>query len=199
MTLGSFSQNVVNVKPLADNRDKSICEKDSFRFAVRGNTFSWLTLAPHVEFDYFFQSHWDVSLGGAYGWWGFNGDQHALQTWKICTEGRYYFLPSAYIGHSLGLRLETGQIDARLSKYGRRGQLSTIGITYAYTWKLGKTSRWYLDAGIGAGYIYADYIKYVPYKPTECYHKLYRKYRSVPGLTNVSINISYRFPVKNKK
>lgn len=39
-----------------------------------------------------------------------------------------------------------------------RGWATGIGISYGYTWILGK--RWNLEANIGAGYIYTKYDKY---------------------------------------
>lgn len=172
--------------------------KDTTRYGLHGNLLAWITLAPHLEIDVYSHSRWEYSLGGSYGWWGFTGDQHALQTWKVSGEVRRYFKPFTFTGHSLGLRGEVGQIDARLGTYGRRGKLDIVGITYAYTWRLGRNSNWYFDAGLGVGGIYYDYIKYVPYKPTECYHKIESKCGFTFGLTNVGLNFSYRFGGKHK-
>jgi hypothetical protein len=178
----------------SDSEQQSENTCDTIHYGIHGNALAWLTLAPHAEFDVYAKQHWQYSLGGSYGWWGFNGDQHALQTWKVCGEVRRYFVPFTFTGHSMGLRAETGQIDARLSKYGRRGKLSVIGLTYAYTWRMGKTSNWYFDAGLGVGAVYYDYVKYVPYKPTQCYHKIHQREGWTLGLTNVGLNFAYRFP-----
>ena len=105
---------------------------------------------------------WQFSVGGDYGCWGFTGDQHAFQNWRAGGEARYFFQPDGFLKHSIGLRAEAGQFDARLKNMGRRGQLTTAGITYHYTWKLKKDKNWYLDAGIGAGFIYSHYSKYIP-------------------------------------
>jgi hypothetical protein len=172
---------------------------DSTRLGIHGNLLSWITLAPHAEIDFYQKHHWKYSLGGAYGWWGFTGVQYALQTWKVAASARYYLQNGTFLGHSFGLRAEAGQIDARFLTTGKRGKLDIIGFTYAHTWRLGNFSHWYFDVEFGVGYVYADYVKYIPYLPTKCYHMVYHKYRNLFGLTNVGLNFSYRFPAKNKK
>ena len=74
-------------------------------FGVRTNVLSWMTLAPQGEFDIFWGDHYNASLGGGYGWWGFNGDKKALQTWKASSEFRYYFVPIYYLWQCMCFRV----------------------------------------------------------------------------------------------
>jgi hypothetical protein len=173
---------------------------DSLRIGFHTNVLAWISTAPHLEVDLYRNAHWMFSIGGSYGWWGFTGNQHALQTWKVCAATRYYLAQTSFTGSSFGLRTEAGQIDERLHHYGRRGHLDIIGLTYAYTWKLSKkTTHWFMDVEIGAGYVHHDYIRYEPYKPTQCYHRNLNVNRNVFCITNVGLNISYRFLEKHKK
>ena len=87
--------------------------------------------------------------------------------WLIQPEFRYW-LCERFNGHFFGLHSGYGEYNISgvripfqnksTQEHRYEGWATGIGISYGYTWILGK--RWNLEANIGAGYIYTKYDKY---------------------------------------
>lgn len=90
-----------------------------------------------------------------------------VKHWMVMPEFRYW-LCERFNGHFFGIH--TGFAEYNISgvripfqnkstqEHRYEGWATGIGISYGYTWILGK--RWNLEANIGAGYIYTKYDKY---------------------------------------
>ncbi|MDL2231892.1 DUF3575 domain-containing protein [Porphyromonadaceae bacterium OttesenSCG-928-L07] len=132
-----------------------------------------------------------ISAGGSYAWWDYKWKRNwRFQHWAIMLDYDYYFKQdSSFIGHHIGASFQTGQYEYKRGDYAYRGHFSTAGLTYGYTWKL--CTKWYLDAGVGLGYMYRFYHKF------DLHNSKYRcirheaKHQFTP--TNAYISIAYRF------
>lgn len=155
-------------------------------------------LSPNLQGSFYFNRSSVISIGGSYGWWGFNWKQkQALQQWSVNIDYNHYLKTDAtYKGHHVGASLQTGQYDRKRSESARRGQISTVGITYGYTWKL--NNRFYIDAGAGVGYLYRFFHNYTPTEHCE-YHCLSHEAKHRFSLTNFNVSIIYRFKNNNEK
>ena len=88
-------------------------------------------------------------------WWC--GNLVCAQDIAVKTNLLYWATSTPNIGFEFGLGKRT-TLDL-VGGYNRyEGWATGIGISYGYTWILGK--RWNLEANIGAGYIYTKYDKY---------------------------------------
>lgn len=105
---------------------------------------------------------------GGYNPWTLNKDDNKkVKHWMVMPEFRYW-LCERFNGHFFGIH--TGFAEYNISgvripfqnkstqEHRYEGWATGIGISYGYTWILGK--RWNLEANIGAGYIYTKYDKY---------------------------------------
>lgn len=165
--------------------------------SLKTNLLSWAVLAPNLQLECDFSRHYSISFGGGYGWWGFEGQQNALQSWTLA--GSFDFYPDSeysYTKHHIGIDVRGGQFDIKWGKTGRRGEYFTAGFLYGYTWHI--RSSFFIDAGLGVGYIHSDYTKYRWYSPSNCFYSLEHVSKNVPGITQLKISLIYRFP-KHKK
>lgn len=155
-----------------------------------------LLLSPALKLEKTCKNHWIVSIGGSYGWWDFDWNtKYAYQQWHVAADvNRYLKNDSTYTGHRLGFGVKTGQFDVKRKENARRGHFATAGLLYGYTWRL--NDRFYLDAGIGLGYVYKHDHKYTYNETKDAFCCLYHKTRHRFGVTDLSISLIYRFPQK---
>lgn len=163
------------------------------KWGIRTNSLSDIMLAPDLRVDLYSGANLSFSAGGAYGWWGFDWDRkNALQQWHIGVDARYYLKKDyTFTGHHLGLGAQTGQFDFKRKEKAKRGQFATAGLLYGYTWRL--SDYFYLDAGLGLGYIYTFYHKYEYSSEKDCYCCTGHPTKHLLGLTNLNVSIIYRF------
>lgn len=161
-------------------------------FRLKTNLLSWAVLEPNLQLEYDFAKHWSVTLGGGYGWWGFGGDQNAVQLWNAGGSLQYYFSRTfPFTKHHLGISVQGGQFDVKWGKTGRRGDFKSAGVVYGYTWQI--SSSFLIDAGLGIGYIHSEYTKYRWFPQTNCFARQEDVSRKLPGLTQVNVSFLYRF------
>ena len=142
-----------------------VCAQD---IAVKTNLLYWATSTPNIGFEFGLGKRTTLDLVGGYNPWTLNKDDNKkIKHWMVMPEFRYW-LCERFNGHFFGIH--TGFAEYNISgvripfqnkstqEHRYEGWATGIGISYGYTWILGK--RWNLEANIGAGYIYTKYDKY---------------------------------------
>jgi len=169
------------------------------KWGVKTNILSDIALTPDLQFEIYSGRNLSFSVGGAYGWWGFDWDRkNALQQWHIGAEAHYYLKKDyTFAGHHFGLGVQSGQFDLKRKENAKRGHFATAGLLYGYTWRL--SDHFYLDAGLGLGYIYTFYHKYEYSPEYDRYCCINHPTKHLLGLTNLNVSIIYRFKGKGGK
>ena len=139
------------------------------RFGVKTNALHWATAGTlNAGLDAGVGKRTSLELTGDYNPWTLDRDENQkLKFWSVMPEFRYW-LCERFNGHFFGLHSGYGEYNISgvripfqnksTQEHRYEGWATGIGISYGYTWILGK--RWNLEANIGAGYIYTKYDKY---------------------------------------
>lgn len=168
------------------------------RIALSSNLLSWATLAPNIGIEVYIGKGFSLNIDGSYGMWDYSHTRGSLQTWSTGGEARYwlqtrqYGLRRTYIG----LSVRGGEYDLFDSKDGHKGEAILAGFTAGYRFIL--HNHWFLDAGLGLGYIHTRYDRYFWNKRFGTYEFNGEHSRNVFGLTNLYVSLVYRFPTKNR-
>ena len=133
-----------------------VCAQD---IAVKTNLLYWATSTPNIGFEFGLGKRTTLDLVGGYNPWTLNKDDNKkIKHWMVMPEFRYW-LCERFNGHFFGIH--TGFAEYNISgvripfqnkstqEHRYEGWATGIGISYGYTWILGK--RWNLEANIGAG------------------------------------------------
>ena len=139
------------------------------RFGVKTNALHWATAGTlNAGLEAGLGKRTSLELTGDYNPWTLDRDENRkLKFWSVMPEFRYW-LCERFNGHLFGLHSGYGEYNISgvripfqnksTQEHRYEGWATGIGISYGYTWILGK--RWNLEANIGAGYIYTKYDKY---------------------------------------
>ena len=139
------------------------------RFGVKTNALHWATAGTlNAGLEAGLGKRTSLELTGDYNPWTLDRDENRkLKFWSVMPEFRYW-LCERFNGHFFGLHSGYGEYNISgvripfqnksTQEHRYEGWATGIGISYGYTWILGK--RWNLEANIGAGYIYTKYDKY---------------------------------------
>lgn len=169
-----------------------------WQVGVSSNLASWGTLAPNLGLEVYFADRFSVAADGSYGWWELEKNDSGFRSWSAGAEGRFWLKgDGAFTGHHFGVNVRYGKFDHVKKSIGRYGDALLAGITYGYNFRLAKNLH--VDAGLGVGYIHADYTRYtyLPMDGQGDYMQLGKRVRNVPGLTDVHVSIIYRIPIKH--
>ena len=136
--------------------------------AVKTNLLYWSSTTPNLSLEFGLGKRTTLDLTGAYNPWTLNKDKNKkIKHWMVMPEFRYW-LCERYNGHFFGLhsgyafynisgvRIPFQSKSTKDHRY--QGWATGLGLSYGYSWILGK--RWNLEATIGLGYIYTQYDKY---------------------------------------
>ncbi len=136
--------------------------------AVKTNLLYWATTTPNLSLEIGLGERTTLELTGAYNPWTLNKESNKkIKHWLVMPEFRYWFC-ERFNGHFVGLH--PGYTFYNLSGvqipfYGRstkdhryQGWAAGIGVSYGYSWVLGK--RWNLEATLGIGYAYTNFDRY---------------------------------------
>lgn len=133
-------------------------------WAIKTNLLYWAALQPNVEAEFYFGNNWSLNFEYQVAWWK-NTSKHQYYQYTQCgPEGRYWFKGDGnFLGHYVGLHVGFGIYDLSWGNgpdyQGYQGEFAiALGLTYGYTWKLGKLLH--LEAGLGFGYIMTEYRRY---------------------------------------
>lgn len=170
--------------------------------AVKTNLLYDATATVNVGAEVEVAPQWSVDLSGNFNAWTIgNGKQ--WRHWMVQPEARFWFCRPLQ-GHFVGVTLQGGQfnignLDTGFSFLGTdfgklrdsryQGWFAGAGITYGYTWILGR--HWNLEAEIGIGYNYARYDRY---PCTHCGTKIESdRSHNYVGPTKAAVNLVYVF------
>lgn len=147
-----------------------ICANASAQqFAVKTNLLYDATTSPNLGLEMRLADKWTAQVVAGLNVWDINSDKN--RKWRhvlIQPEARYW-LCSTYAGHFIGGHLLYSHYNAGnvhlpfgmwsgLQSHRYQGDLGAIGISYGYSWMLGK--RWSLEGSVGVGYGITHYRKY---------------------------------------
>jgi outer membrane protein OmpA-like peptidoglycan-associated protein len=134
-----------------------------------------------------------LDLPFSYNPWTFSGGKK-IRHWLIQPELRYWTKES-FKGVFWGLHLHGAQFNTSkiIDDYRYEGWLAGAGLSFGYRWNL--SSRWGIEATIGAGYAYIDYTKYADDVSSAdcntCGQKLTSDKKQYWGPTRAGLSISY--------
>lgn len=126
-------------------------------FSLRANLLRWATLTPDLGVEVRVNRNIGVSVDATYTMWEWNNYHRRYALWYITPEVRYY-LGKKGRGY-VGVMYKVGSFDYKLTYTGRQGDLMGGGVTGGYRMRF--NDMFALDFSLGAGYIRADYEKYV--------------------------------------
>lgn len=177
---------------------KAQAQEETPRIALSSNLLSWATLAPNLGIEAYIGKSFSVAADGSYGLWDYSRtyQSHSLQTWSVGAEARYW-LQARQHGFRrtyVGISVRGGEYDFNDSKKGYKGEALLAGITAGYCFAL--RGNWFLDAGLGIGYIHTRYDRYFLNRRFRRYEFNGERTRNVFGLTNLHASLVYRFPSK---
>lgn len=139
------------------------------KFGVKTDALYWMTTTPNIGFEVGLGKRTTLELSGGYNPWTLNSSDDRntkVRHFLITPEFRYWFC-ERFQGHHMGINAiyslyNIGNVpvpfvpEATASRY--EGWAAGAGVTYGYTWILGK--RWNMEANVGVGYVYTEYDRY---------------------------------------
>ena len=127
--------------------------------AAKTNLLYWSSTTPNLSFEFGLGKRTTLDLTGAYNPWTLNKDSNKkIKHWLVMPEFRYW-LCERYNGHFFGLH--SGYVfynisgvrvlfqDKSTKNHRYQGWATGAGLSYGYSWILGK--RWNIEATIGSG------------------------------------------------
>lgn len=169
---------------------------------VKTNLLYDATLTVNAGIETSIAPKWSLDLSGNFNAWTLN-DGKRWKHWMAQPEARYW-LCEALHGHFFGIEAHGGQYNiggtnadftilgtdfGKLKHSRYRGWFIGAGVTYGYTWMLGR--HWNLEAEIGFGY---SYTRFDRYPCANCGTKLESdKTHHYVGPTKAALNLVYVF------
>lgn len=136
--------------------------------AVKTNVLYWASTTPNLSFEFGLADRWTLDVTGGYNPFTLNKEKNTkVKHWMVMPEARYWFCEK-FNGHFIGVHtgytffnISNVQIpfafaDTKAHRY--QGWGTGVGVSYGYSWIIGK--RWNIEANIGLGYIYTRFDKY---------------------------------------
>lgn len=133
--------------------------------AVKTNLLQDAVAVPSLATEWALNSQWTFDVSGSVSPWSFKNNRK-WKLWMAQGEARYWLCQSFY-GHFFGLNVGGGEYNlSRIhlpfvpnsASYRYEGWAVMAGVSYGYSWVLGK--RWNLEATIGAGLIHTEYKRF---------------------------------------
>lgn len=163
-------------------------------FALKTNLLYDAILMPNLEFEWFINKHWSVSLEGDVAWWK-PKEYKVYRLAIISPEVRYHIRPKApWHGMYVGLFAGGGLYQLENGGQGYKGEGGMGGLSFGYMWPIGK--HFFMDAEIGAGYMRTDYKVYEPREG----HRIYLRTKSLNyfGPLKLKLSIAWQFDINSK-
>ena len=164
--------------------------------AVKTNLLYWATTTPNLSAELGLGKRTSLELTGGYNPWTLDKNSNKkIKHWMVMPEFRYWLcekfnghffgLHSGYAFYNIsGVRIPFQSKSTKDHRY--QGWATGVGLSYGYSWLLGK--RWNLEAEIGAGYAYSPYDSY---ECLECRRSLDSGTRHYWGITKAAISLIY--------
>lgn len=164
---------------------------------VKTNVLYWATVTPNIGLELRLARHWSLNVeAGLNPFSGKNDDGSygkSIKHFRLHPEARYWFCETFY-GHFLGLHVPYFIYNISdiklLGTEGERhqGWATGAGISYGYSWVLGK--HWNIEATLGVGYLYLESEKY---PCTNCGRKDGTVKKHYVGPTQAAVSAVYMF------
>ena len=145
-----------------------IGKADAQQVALKTNALYWATTTPNLGLEVGLGKRTTIEIMGGYNPFTLNKElNQKVKHWSVMPEFRYWFC-ERFQGHHLGvhtgymfynvgaIRIPFQPVETKLNRY--QGWATGVGISYGYTWILGK--RLSLEASIGVGYAYTNFDVY---------------------------------------
>ena len=164
--------------------------------ALKTNALYWATTTPNLGLEVGLGKRTTIDIMGGYNPFTLNKElNRKVKHWSVMPEFRYWFC-ERFQGHHLGLhtgymfynvgaiRIPFQPAETKLNRY--QGWATGVGLSYGYTWILGK--RLNLEASIGVGYAYT---KFDVYECKNCGDYIGPGEKHYVGPTKVALNLIY--------
>lgn len=160
---------------------------------IKTNIPLWGTATPNLSAEVAVSRQWTFELSGAINPFTFS-DNRKWKHYLLQGEARYWLCERFY-GHFLGIHAGAGEFNvSRTSvpwidfnrKYRYEGRSMGAGLSYGYSWILGK--RWNLEATLGLGWLN---LKYDKFQCAHCGKKIENKTENRFAPTKVAVNLIY--------
>ena len=164
---------------------------------LKTNILYWGTITPNLGIEFRLADHWSLDVeAGLNPFTGKEEDDSygkSIKHFRLHPELRYWFCEPAN-GHFLGVHVPyliynvsdiklLGTEDERHQGWG-----TGVGVSYGYSWLLGK--HWNLEATVGVGYLYLESDKY---PCANCGTKIRDVKKHYFGPTQAAISAVYLF------
>jgi hypothetical protein len=160
------------------------------KLAVKTNLLFDVTTTMNLGLEVRVSPKSTIELTGSYNPWSWKDNRK----WKsILVQPEYrWWVCDPFAGHFVGLHAQWAHYnfgnlpfgDLKNNRY--QGDLYGMGVSYGYSWYLGK--RWALEATVGVGYNYMDYEKF---NCLPCGNPLGRQSHHYFGITKLGVNLSF--------
>ncbi|WP_297907514.1 DUF3575 domain-containing protein [uncultured Parabacteroides sp.] len=134
---------------------------------IKTNALYWSTTTPNLGLEFRLARHWSLDLEAGLNPFSSKRDDgsfgRSIKHFRLHPEARYWFC-EAFDGHFLGLHVpyliyNVSDIKWLGTENGRhQGWGTGAGISYGYSWVLGR--NWNVEASLGVGYLYLESEKY---------------------------------------
>lgn len=166
-----------------------------YRFALKNNILYDAVLMPNLELEWLINNRWSVALEGDVAWWK-PRENRVYRLAVVSPEVRYRISPPRDFWHGLyvGAFVGGGLYQLENGGEGYRGEGGMAGLSCGYMWPLGK--RFFMEAALGAGYMYTRYKVYEPRDG----HRLYMRTKSLNyfGPLKVKLSVAWTFGAVSK-
>lgn len=136
--------------------------------AVKTNLLYWATTTPNAGLEFGLADKWTLDISGGYNPWTLSKEKNKkIKHWLVMPEARYW-LCEKFNGHFFGLH--TGYtfynvsnvripfVSKSTKEHRYQGWAVGGGISYGYSWVVGK--RLNIEANAGFGYFFTKFDKY---------------------------------------
>lgn len=158
--------------------------------AVKTNLLFDVTTTMNFGLELKIAPKWTVELTGSYNPWTWAGNRK-FKSVIVQPEFRYW-LCDPFSGHFLGAHAHWAHYNfgnlpfGALKNHRYQGDLVGAGISYGYSWYLGR--RWALEGTIGVGYAYMDYQTFEGIECGTCFGWNNTHYL---GITKLGLSLSF--------
>lgn len=170
-------------------------------FGLRTSLLPWAVGSPSVGADITWNGRYLFAADGNFGDWKVDRGDRRFRHSSVGIEARRYFSDGTpcwaspnggvYKGMYLGIDGRHHWINNSITTIVREGIFITAGLVVGYSFHT--RGNWSVDAGIGCGYVYKDYNKYILYPPAGMDRLMGVVKGSGFGLTSLSVSLVYRF------
>ena len=164
---------------------------------IKTNALYWGTVTPNLGLEFRLARHWSLDLEAGLNPFTDKNDDGSygktIKHFRLHPEARYW-LCETFHGHFFGLHTpyliyNVSGIDLFGAKEARyQGWGAGAGISYGYSWALGK--HWNIEASVGVGYLY---LKSDKYPCANCGTKIKTEKKHYVGPTQAAISAIYLF------